>query len=961
MTRTLFLLVVLVLWGPFSPVAQAQSRLEALISSTEKLLPQQPKAAEDSASLALRLAESSGQASLQRYAQYLLAYAQILAGKEGRGIKTLEQLAPRLEQNGEWNLLIKTYKALSDGYFKKNDKESYQKVQTKLRAVEQQMLVQQKEGELAQLNDVLLTEQELRSGLAREAQSNRLLADSVKRQITLKEAELMQQSLELAQTQAKLATEEASRMATELELGRTRQRTQQWIAGSGLLILLLAGFFLVRHQVVIRKKEVKLERERATRLEQIDHLKDQFLANTSHELRTPLNGIIGLSEGILDQVQQHLKGKEELSLARLEQHLQLVVASGKRLTSLVNDLLDYSRIRHADLVLHPKPTDLSSLVRLVLQVSAPLTQGKDIRLLDEMPANLPAVMADEDRLSQILHNLIGNAIKFSESGSIRLLAQTEKNMLRITVSDQGIGIPEDKLESIFEAFEQADGSISRSYAGTGLGLSITRHLVEQHGGKIWAESKPGKGSQFHFTLPITTEKVAAQETTQLTPYMADPVQASPIPEFEKQPERHPILTNRGSADSIVRIMIVDDEPINHEVLRQHLRTPQIEVHSAMNGMGAIKLIEESGLLFDLILLDVMMPGMSGYEVAQKVRERYLPSELPIIMVTAKNRVSDLVQGLQMGANDYLAKPFTKDEFMARLSTHLNLHRINNATSRFVPTEFIRTLGHNTITEVRLGDYSSREITVFFSDIRDYTTLAEQMSPADNFGLVKAYSGRMGPIILEHHGFVNQYLGDGIMALFQRQPEDALLAAINMQEELRHYNEQRQARGWLPLRVGMGIHTGPLIMGIIGDDQRSDTAVISDTVNTASRLEGLTRYYGANILLSESVFQRLSASQKEQCRSLGLVQVKGRARPMGIYESFAGDPVPMADAKRKDLAAFGRGIDAFLAGRMEEAAEAFRPLALGGDAGASRMLTQAMHYRSAGLPSDWKGVEIMQAK
>ncbi len=961
MIRILLILFILVLgWLPEQELF-AQSRIEALILTTENLLQQQPKAAEDSAALAIRLAEDAGQPSLQRHAQYLLGYAHILSGKETRGIKALEQLAPRLEQNGEWSLLIKTYKALSNGYFKRNDKENYQKVQAKLRAIEQQLLVQQKEGELAQLNGVLLSEQELNSGLAQEAQSSRLLADSVKRQITLKEAELMQQSLDLAQTQARLAEEEASRMATELELERTQKRTQQWIAGSGLLILLLGGFMLVRQQVVIRKKEVKLERERATRLEQIDHLKDQFLANTSHELRTPLNGIIGLSEGILDQVQQHLKGKEELSLARLEQHLQLVVASGKRLTSLVNDLLDYSRIRHADLILHPKPTDLSSLVRLVLQVSGPLTQGKDIRLLDEMPADLPAVMADEDRLSQILHNLIGNAIKFSESGSIRLMAQAEKGMLRVSVSDQGIGIPEDKLESIFEAFEQADGSISRSYAGTGLGLSITRHLVEQHGGKIWAESRPGKGSQFHFTLPITAEKVVAQETAHLTPYMADPSPAITGLGFEKQPDRHPILANRGSGDSIVRIMIVDDEPINHEVLRQHLRTPRIEVHSAMNGLGAIKLIEESGLLFDLILLDVMMPGMSGYEVAKKVRERYLPSELPIIMVTAKNRVSDLVQGLQMGANDYLAKPFTKDEFMARLSTHLNLHRINNATSRFVPTEFIRTLGHNTITEVRLGDYSSREITVFFSDIRDYTTLSEQMSPDDNFGLVRAYSGKMGPIILGHHGFVNQYLGDGIMALFQRQPEDALQAAIDMQVELRRYNDQRQARGWLPLRVGMGIHTGPLIMGIIGDEQRSDTAVISDTVNTASRLEGLTRYYGANILVSESVFQRLSDGQKANCRSLGLVQVKGRAKPMGIYESFAGDPSPMADNKRKQLAPFTLGMEAFLAGRMEEAAEAFRPLALSGDAGASRMLTQAMHYRSAGLPQDWKGVEIMQVK
>ncbi|MEZ4771821.1 MAG: ATP-binding protein [Bacteroidia bacterium] len=713
-------------------------------------------------------------------------------------------------------------------------------------------------------------------------------------------------------------------------------------------ILILAGAMLIgwiiRLRTTEKEKELEKQREINERLEQIDRLKDQFLANTSHELRTPLNGIIGLSEGLLERE----KDDED------RQNLGMIIASGKRLASLVNDLLDFSRLRNADLILRQRPIHLRSLADVVLQVSFPLTQGRNIILRNEIPTDLPAAFADEDRLTQILHNLVGNAIKFTESGAVQLSAKQKDNMLEIAVSDTGIGIPTEKQEIIFDAFEQGDGSISRQYSGTGLGLSITRQLVQRHGGQIRVESQPGNGATFFFTLPISAEKVQASTAPQITPL---------VPEFATHNRPgFPTLAQPLNEDR-VQLLIVDDEPINHQVLRNHLRGDRFEIHTAMNGQEALNLLAHSTKPFDIILLDVMMPRMSGYEVARKIRETYLPSELPIIMITAKNQVADLVQGLETGANDYLAKPFSKDEFLARLHTHLNLGQINRASGRFVPNEFIQTLGYKTITEVKLGDHIDREVTVFFSDIRSYTTLAEQMTPDENFRFVNAYAQRMGPLIYQNGGFVNQYLGDGIMAIFQQSPANALQAAIDMQKALLEYNQQRVAQKRQPLRVGMGMHMGPLVMGIIGDRQRTETAVIADTVNTAARVEGLTKYYGANILLSEISYRNLPSGLPYHFRYLGLARLKGKEDAIGIYECMDGDDSAVLMLKQATLEDFDTGLNAYLNGDISTAMKAFSAVLsrYPEDGPASYFLSQVQQLQREGIPKSWKGIVEMEGK
>ncbi|MCB0853905.1 MAG: response regulator, partial [Bacteroidetes bacterium] len=500
----------------------------------------------------------------------------------------------------------------------------------------------------------------------------------------------------------------------------------------------------------------------------------------------------------------------------------------------------------------------------------------------------PSVYGDEDRITQILYNLVGNAIKFTQTGTVAVHATEKEDFIELSVSDTGIGIPQGKINQIFQAFVQADGSIQRQYSGTGLGLSITKNLVELHGGKIWVESQVGEGSTFYVTFPKSHEKAVIRPALSM---VSTSVQNGHEEEKFVSESKGETLPTESSVlfqeDKQVRILIADDEPVNLQVLINHLSDLPYQITTAVNGEEAIEILDEQPD-FDLVLLDVMMPQMSGFRVCQHIREKYLPSELPVIMITAKNQVADLVEGLSYGANDYVVKPFSKDELLSRIKTHLNLYKISKSTARFVPNEFLRSLGYETITEVRLGDQVEKDVTVFFSDIRSYTTLAETMTPAQNFKFVNAFSGRMGPVIRKYNGFVNQYLGDGIMALFLKSPDDAVKAAIEMQREILTYNKERKQHERRPIKVGMGLHTGSLIMGIIGDNLRTDAATISDTVNTASRMEGLTKFYGANLLVSETTLAQLKDPNQFNYRYLGRVRVKGKKQSVGVYDFFDGD-------------------------------------------------------------------------
>ena len=252
--------------------------------------------------------------------------------------------------------------------------------------------------------------------------------------------------------------------------------------------------------------------------------------------------------------------------------------------------------------------------------------------------------------------------------------------------------------------------------------------------------------------------------------------------------------------------------------------------------------------------------------------------------------------------------------------------VYEATGKFVPYEFIKSLGHNVITEVKLGDQVEKIVTVLFSDIRDYTTLSEKMSPDENFKFVCAFNERMGPIIRQNRGFINQYLGDAIMAIFPGNAGDALQAAIEMQKEVEQLNIVRKANDQLAIKIGIGMHTGPLIMGITGDLDRMDATTISDTVNTASRLESLTKHYKASIILSDACVKQLSQKEKFHLRYLGLVQLKGKNESLHIHECFNCNSDTEINKKQTTLSTFNEGINQYLNSSFDAAIKVFESIA-----------------------------------
>ena len=437
-----------------------------------------------------------------------------------------------------------------------------------------------------------------------------------------------------------------------------------------LYILALAGIVYLPLFLWAQKKKRSYERSVAQRLKQLDRLKDEFLSNTSHELRTPLNGIIGLTESLIDGAVGPINEK-------FAANLLMISTSAKRLAHLVNDILDFSTLRNKSLELHKRPVDLYALTNVVLMLSKPLIGSKKLELINDIGPAAPAVEADENRLQQIMHNLVGNAIKFTESGIVNVSAGIEKDMIHVQVSDTGIGIPEEKHEKIFESFEQAEGSTARPYGGTGLGLAVTKQLVELHGGKIWVESTVGKGSTVTFTLPLSKKEAVKEEQETKSPGVEIPVFEIPQQGAVKDESDH-YKAVLNSSD--FHILVVDDDPINRQVIRNLLSIQNYNVTEVSSGHEAVQALESSTQI-DLILLDIMMPRMSGYEVCEKIREQRHKHELPIIFLTAKTHPTDLVTAFKAGGNDFISKPVSKGELLSRVQTHLQLLQVHRNLSK----------------------------------------------------------------------------------------------------------------------------------------------------------------------------------------------------------------------------------------------------------------------------------------
>ena len=438
-------------------------------------------------------------------------------------------------------------------------------------------------------------------------------------------------------------------------------------------------FIIVNYYVLAGRKANELSNVEniSAKLKSLNDLKDDFLAMTSHELKTPLNGIVGLTESIVNNKDANLD-------IDLREDLSLVNSSAKRLSNLVNDMMIFSKLKSNDVVLHRKPVNISNVIEMVIKFSQVSISKRNITFTNLIDKNAPYVFGDEDRIQQIMYNLLGNAMKFTHEGEIILSYEVKNSFVHIYVTDTGIGIPEQKLYKIFNQYEQVEG-IPQKYGGTGIGLYITKKLIEIQGGEIKVSSVIGIGSEFTFTLPLCTEQqlrvnleedIFNEENKQSGEVQAEysrPIDLKPnIVRMSMEDVRKIINENINSfKKDKYKILIADDEYVNLKVLKNYLPKDTFEVLEATSGTEALRLVKEN-LDLDLVILDIMMPDILGYEVCEIIREKQSIFELPVLIMTADSKIENLVISFECGANDYLKKPFNRHELLSRINTLITL-------------------------------------------------------------------------------------------------------------------------------------------------------------------------------------------------------------------------------------------------------------------------------------------------
>jgi signal transduction histidine kinase len=631
-------------------------------------------------------------------------------------------------------------------------------------------------------------------------------------------------------------------------------QTRYLLALDNPYYMIVTPLLLVLSQSFLMSERNRETFERSERLaEQLlinDRQKDEFLVRTSHEFKTPLHGIINLAQVVIDQ------GGGNLA-QRHRDNLHYIMAQATGLSVLVNDIIDFQSLQNRSLKFQNRLFEVSGTVQAIMEALKYLRRNDEVQLVNRVKAGAFYLYTDENRFKQILVNLIGNALKYTEKGKIVVDAESLEGMLHLTVSDTGAGISRERQDRLFsDDWPGDDAEFSASaFPSSGLGLNISRALAAQMGGELMLQwSEPEIGSVFALQLPEATTEHKEREIRQAGSSAADPKSGPPpgLPALRDK-QMHAAGASRAAeasraqgtstlprAPHHVTILLVDDNPSNIKVLEELLAPGQYRILAAYNGKDALDLIDRHQHEISLVLLDVMMPDLSGYEVCRRIREKHPLYKLPVLLLTVRHSPADVALGLEAGANDFLPKPFDGKELMARVHTLLELKYAVEQAFRmetiFLQSQIRPHFIYNALTSIAALCYIDGERAgELLAEFSNFMRLSFEVDPRNakislrrELDLVKSY------LELEQARFGERLRVEWDMRASQETLIPALVIQPLVENAIRHGLMKKLEGGTVKIQASTDQHG---LRVIVEDDGGGMSAEQLETILSPDRYDG----------------------------------------------------------------------------------------------------------------------------